>query len=138
MTTIQTKNPPDSKPVGISASLSTANTLLIEVPDYEVTENIFGVTSTIVPGVAEIIAPLLVVNKTSTTTNVTVQIDRTGNTTFYVAFNMPVPGNDVVLIPLNGHVLQTADELLARASANNALDITVSYTVGQAEQDDIS
>lgn len=138
MTTIVTKNPPDSKPVGVSASLTTANTLLIEVPDYEVTENVFGITSQIVPAVAEIIAPVLVVNKTSTTANVTIQIDRTGNTTFYVAFNMPVPANDLILVPLNGHVLQTADELIARASANNALDITVSYTVGQAEQDDIS
>lgn len=138
MTTLITSQAPDAKPVGLSAILTTSWTSLITVPNYQIPEETFGGGTKIVPGVAEIISPLLICNTTGSTVTISLRIYRNSTTSTYMLANaLPIPANDIVAIPLNGQFIVTSDILEATASSNNALNVTISYTVGQAEQDDV-
>lgn len=138
VTIIQTSQAPDAKPIGISKTLSTGWQQIIDVPSYEVPEESFGGGTIVVPGVAEIISPLIVCNKGSGTRNFSVRIFREeSNTYFSVASQVPVPAYDSLFFPLNGQFIFTGDTLEVTANTETDLDITLSYTVGQAEQDDV-
>ncbi len=138
ITIIKTDQAPDAKPVGVNKTLDMNWQKLVEVPAYEVPEQTFGGTTIIVPGVAEIISPLLVCNKALVPVTVSLRIYRSeANTAFLVANEIPVDTNDVIIIPLNGQFIYTGDTLEAKSSDDDALDVTLSYTVGQAEQDDV-
>lgn len=138
MTTLITSQAPDAKPVGLSAILTTSWASLIEVPNYEIPEETFGGGTKIVPGVAEIISPLLICNTSVSTVTISVRIYRVSTALTYALVNaLPIPANDIVAIPLNGQFIATGDILEATASSNSALNVTISYTVGQAEQDDV-
>lgn len=135
---IQTSQAPDAKPVAVSKSLTDEWDAIIEVPSYEVPEESFGGGTMIVPGVAEIISPMIVTNKTSDTSFVSIRIYRYSvDADFFIANELPISGSDVTPIPLNGQFILTGDRLEVKSSANNDLDITISYTIGQAEQDDV-
>jgi hypothetical protein len=135
---IQTSQAPDAKPVAISKRLSSSWEEIISVPSYEVPEESFGGGTIVVPGVAEIISPMLVSNITSSTASISIRVFRNeANTHFFIANDFPIAGNDVTPIPLNGQFILTGDILEVQASIVDALDITLSYTVGQAEQDDV-
>lgn len=136
---IETSQAPDAKPVGLSKTLETTWITLIEVPSYEVPQQSFGGGTDIVPGVAEIISPMLVCNKSNASTEqISIRIYRADtDTTFIIANEMPIPQNDIMAIPLNGQFIYTGDILEAKASDIDVLDITMSYTVGQAEEDDV-
>ena len=54
-----------------------------------------------------------------------------------IANEIPVPAYDALPLPLNGQFIYTGDTVDVKSSDNNAINITVSYTVGQAEQDDV-
>jgi hypothetical protein len=56
---------------------------------------------------------------------------------FTVAENTPVEPRDVLVFPLNGQFLLTGDKLQVKAADDDQLEITLSYTEGQAEEDDI-
>lgn len=138
-TIITTSQAPDAKPVGLSVSLTTDWETIIEVPSYEVPELVFGGTTTVVPGVAEIISPMIISNVDTQTANVSVRIYRSSsNTAFIIVNELPVPAYDVLPLPLNGQFIYTGDTIDVKASANAAINITISYTVGQAEQDDVA
>jgi hypothetical protein len=135
---ITTSQAPDAKPIGKSASLTTNWSTIIEVPSYEVPEETFGSGTQIVPGVAEIISPLIITNKSSSIETFSVRVFRDSDSTYYTIINaLPVPPNDAVFFPLNGQFIFTGDLLEILASADNSLDITISYTIGQAEEDDV-
>ncbi len=135
---IQTSQAPDAKPIAVSKTLTDAWEAIIEVPSYEVPEESFGGGSVVVPGVAEIISPLIVTNTTSNTSSISIRVYRAElDSFFFIANEIPVPGTDVMPVPLNGQFIITGDRLEIKAGANNELDITISYTVGQAEQDDV-
>jgi hypothetical protein len=137
-TIITTSQAPDAKPVGLSVTLTTDWETIIEVPSYEVPELVFGGTNTIVPGVAEIISPMIVSNIGTVTANVSVRIYRgESNTAFVIANEIPVPAYDALPLPLNGQFIYTGDTVDVKSSANSAINVTISYTVGQAEQDDV-
>ena len=59
ITTITTSQAPDAKPVAINKVVSTNWQVLIEVPQYEVPELVFGGSTTVEPGVGEVISPLV-------------------------------------------------------------------------------
>lgn len=142
ITTISTSQAPDAKPVGVSKTVSnngSAWTVLIEVPQYEVPEQVFGGSVIIVPGSAEITSPLLVTNTTSSTARISVRVYREIDSNYYTLANLiPIPANDIVTLPLNGQFLITGDMLEVLSDTLDALDVTLSYTVGQPEQDDIT
>lgn len=98
----------------------------------------FGGSETIEPGIGEVISPLIVANKTANTVYLDVQTYRfQQNDNFYLIRNMPVPAYDTIPIPLNGQFFASGDTLEAKASENLALDATLSYTLGQAEEYDV-
>jgi hypothetical protein len=136
---IQTSQAPDAKPIGLSFTLLNSWSPIIEVPSYEVPQQSFGGGTDVVPGVAEIISPLLACNKTSSTATISVRIFRaSSNNYFTVANELPVASNDILPIPLNGQFIYTEDILEVRSNIDSAIDITLSYTVGQAETDDVA
>jgi len=108
------------------------------VPNYEVPELVFGGSTTVEPGVGEVISPLVLCNTSASTVNVDVQVYRYDtNTNFYIIRNMPVPSYDTIPIPLNGQFLKSGDILEAKASADLAIHSTLSFTLGQSEEDDV-
>lgn len=138
MTRITTSQAPDAKPIAVSRELTDEWEIIVEVPEYEVPEQSFGGGSIIVPGVAEIISPLLVSNITDTTSKLSVRIYRSEtDTDFLVANEIMIPGRDVIAVPLNGQFILTGDRLEVKALAVGQLNVAMSYTVGQAEQDDV-
>lgn len=139
ITIIQTSQAPDAKPIGLSLTLTTAWQEVIDVPSYEVPEESFGGGTSVVPGVAEIISPMLICNKANSTRNFNLRVYRaSSNTHFTIASQVPVGAYDTIFFPLNGQFIYTGDILEISASTNNDLDMTLSYTVGQAEQDDVA
>lgn len=139
ITTLITSQAPDAKPVGVSKSISNAGwTTLIEVPQYEIPEETFGGGTITVPGVAEIISPLLITNITSSSISVDIRIYRNSDTSNYlIATQLPIPAYDILPLPLNGQFIASGDKLEITSSAASGINVTISYTVGQAEQDDV-
>ena len=138
LTTVVTSQAPDAKPVAKNLVLSTNWQTIIEVPQYEVPELVFGGSTTVEPGVGEVISPLVLCNTTANTVTVDVQIYRyDDNLTYYLLRNLPVPGYDTIPIPLNGQFLKSGDTLEAKASADLAIHSTLSFTLGQSEEDDV-
>jgi hypothetical protein len=135
---IETSQAPDAKPVGVSRAVTTDWEIVVEAPRYEVPQQTFGGGTDVVSGVAEIISPLLVSNIGVSSAAISVRIYREeANTHFVIINELPVPTNDMIPIPLNGQFIYAGDTLEVLASSNNALNITISYTVGQAEEDDV-
>lgn len=136
--TVVTSQAPDAKPVAKNVVLSTNWQEIIRTPQYEVPELVFGGSTTIEPGVGEVISPLILCNTTASTVLVDVQMYRyVENTTFYIIRQMPVPAYDTIPLPLNGQFLKTGDILEAKADANLAVHATMSFTLGQSEEDDV-
>jgi hypothetical protein len=135
---IQTSQAPDAKPIGLSITLGSDWTSVIEVPSFLVPEETFGGTEVVVPGVAEIISPMFLCNNLENTVTFDMRVFRAeANTYFTLAKNLPIFPDDVFFVPLNGQFIFTGDILEAKCSSANAVDATISYTIGQAEQDDV-
>jgi hypothetical protein len=138
ITTITTTQAPDAKPVAVNKVVSTNWQVLIEVPQYEVPELVFGGSTTVEPGVGEVISPLILCNTTANTVNIDVRTHREDiNAEFYILRNMPVPGYQTTAIPLNGQFLKSGDTLEILADADLAIHSTLSFTLGQSEEDDV-
>jgi len=56
---------------------------------------------------------------------------------FFLAREIRVENEDTLVYPINGQFLLTRDKLQIRANVDDYLHATVSYTEGQAEEDDI-
>lgn len=138
ITTITTSQAPDAKPVAVNKVVSTNWQVLIEVPQYEVPELVFGGSTTVEPGVGEVISPLILCNTTANTVNVDVRTHREDvNAEFYILRNMPVPAYQTSAIPLNGQFLKSGDTLEILADTDLAVHATLSFTLGQSEEDDV-
>ena len=57
--------------------------------------------------------------------------------TFTLVNELPVEPFDTFVIPFNGQFFSTGDLLQVQADSNNFLDALISYTEGQAEEDDL-
>jgi hypothetical protein len=76
-------------------------------------------------------------NFTANTVSVDVRTYRfVENDTFFIVRNLQIPGFDTIPIPLNGQFFKSGDLLEIRANTNLAVDATLSFTLGQAEEDD--
>ena len=138
ITTITTSQAPDAKPVAVNKVVSTNWQVLIEVPQYEVPELVFGGSTSVEPGVGEVISPLILCNTTANTVNVDVRTHREDiNAEFYILRNLPVPGYQTTAIPLNGQFLKSGDTLEIIADTDLAVHSTLSFTLGQSEEDDV-
>ena len=138
ITTINTTQAPDAKPVAKSFTLSTNWQTMIEVPNYEVPELVFGGSTTVEPGVGEVISQLMLCNFTANTVAVDVRTYRYDlNDTFWIVRNMQIPAYDTVPLPLNGQFFKSGDLLELKTDTNLAVDATLSFTLGQSEEDDV-
>lgn len=139
--TIRTSQAPDAKPERKGLILTDEWQTMIDVPQYLVPEETFGGTEVIVPGVAEVVGPLLVCNVSGLTASVSVKAvryeDANTSSEFIIANEIPVSSNDLINIPLNGQFFTSGDKLQVKSDANTSLHATISYTVGQSEQDDV-
>tara|TARA_B110000503_G_scaffold6094_1_gene8462 strand:- start:2324 stop:2764 length:441 start_codon:yes stop_codon:yes gene_type:complete len=140
---ITTTQAPDAKPVARSFTLTTNWQTMISVPKYEVPELVFGGSTTIEPGVGEVISPLILCNFTANTVSVDVRTHREFsegvyvNNEFWIVRNMQIPSYDTIPLPLNGQFFGSGDLLEIKASENDAVDATLSFTLGQSEKDDV-
>jgi len=138
ITTITTSQAPDAKPVVKSFTLSTNWQTMIEVPNYEVPELVFGGSTTVEPGVGEVISPLMLCNFSANTVAVDVRTYRyVENDTFWIVRNLQIPAYDTIPLPLNGQFFKSGDLLELKADTNLAVDATLSFTLGQSEEDDV-
>lgn len=136
--TIETSQAPDAKPVAKSFTLTTNWLPMIEVPNYEVPELVFGGSTTVEPGVGEVISPLMLCNFTANTVSVDVRTHRDDvNAEFWLVRNLAIPAYDTVPLPLNGQFFKSGDLLELKADANLSVDATLSFTLGQSEEDDV-
>jgi hypothetical protein len=140
---ITTTQAPDAKPVARSFTLTTNWQTMISVPKYEVPELVFGGSTTVEPGVGEVISPLILCNFTANTVSVDVRTHREFsegvyvNNEFWIVRNMQIPSYDTIPLPLNGQFFASGDLLEIKASENDAVDATLSFTLGQSEKDDV-
>ena len=140
---ITTTQAPDAKPVARSFTLTTNWKTMISVPKYEVPELVFGGSTTVEPGVGEVISPLILCNFTANTVSVDVRTHREFsegvyvNDEFWIVRNMQIPAYDTIPLPLNGQFFGSGDLLEIKASVNDAVDATLSFTLGQSEKDDV-
>lgn len=138
ITTIVTSQAPDAKPVARSFTLTTNWQTMIEVPNYEVPELVFGGSTTTEPGVGEVISPLILCNFTANTASVDVRAYRfVENDVFFIVRNLQIPAFDTIPLPLNGQFFKSGDLLEIKADRNLAVDATMSFTLGQSEKDDV-
>jgi len=136
-TIITTSQAPNAKPKNRFLILSNDWVNMIAVPIYDVPKPGFGVARKIAPGVIELTSPLTLSNISSQTQLVSVRIVNTIGT-FVIANQIPVEPNDIIYIPLNGQFLlsDTDDTFQIKAEAANNVTAMISYTEGQAEEDD--
>lgn len=71
--------------------------------------------------------------------SITVNEDNLSNIVghYYLSKEIPIRTQDTLVFPMNGQFLNTGDRLQIRAGDNDVLHATVSYTQGQAEEDDV-
>jgi len=75
-----------------------------------------------------IVLSVMASNKTGTSANVDLYLDRNTGDDVYLIKNAPVPaGSTLELISGNKIIMQSSDKLQARADTATALDLTVSY-----------
>lgn len=135
---------PVAAPVGTSVNLTTAFQDIAEPDNYliPVAGVSLGGTTEIAPGVIEFTSVLFLANKVSTARSATVRILRADGTISVLANAVTVQPNDTVQIPINGQVLLNnsgttngdGDKLQALAEANDAIDLSIAYVTGQAEE----
>jgi len=138
ITTIKTSQAPDAKPVAVNINVDTTWDILIEVPNYEVPELVFGGSYTVETGVGEVISPLILCNTTATTATIDLKVYRyESGIEYYILRNMQIPGYDTIPIPINGQFFKTGDTLEIKSGTPYAIHATLSFTLGQSEEDDV-
>jgi len=138
MATITTEQAPAAKPISKSVILTTAYQDIIVVDNYDVPVIGFAADRRTAPGVAEISSPLILSNATGTSKTASVRIQR-GGQAFTVINDVLIEPNEVVYIPLNGQFLlsETNDVLQAVSDSVGGVHAMISYTQGQAEEDNV-
>lgn len=108
-----------------------ANTFKNNTKSSLVTATITDPSATIVTAGSTatlILLSVMASNKTSTSANVDIYLDRNTGDDVYLIRNAPVPaGSTLELILGNKVILQSSDKLQARSDTSTAIDITVSY-----------
>ena len=138
ITTVVTSQAPDAKPIAKSLILTQNYQTLIDVPNYEVPELIFGGSTTIETGVGEVISPLICSNFSANTATIDLRVYRfIENDTYFFVRNLPIAADDSIPIPLNGQFFKTGDVLEIKSDTNFAVNVNLSYTLGQSEEDDV-
>lgn len=101
----------------------------------------FTVSSTVGERIQAVPEPLEQLSTTGSGTGFSLTVaDSNLSTTdghFYLGRYLRVEAEDTLIYPINGQFLLTRDKLQIRANIDDYIHATVSYTEGQAEEDDI-
>jgi hypothetical protein len=139
---------PQTKRFTLQRLATTSFTTLVEAPYFSVpltdedvaVEDPDDVDRELRAGEIFIASAIQVTNKTSTGRTIEIVLEGEGGTDTVLAPAMMVPGNDVLYLPPGISLFKrdlddptaTADRLRVRASANSALEITVSVVEREA------
>lgn len=142
MPTITTDAPGVAVPKDIAVVLTTANTDLVEAPNFNVPNpDPEGETDrVVVPGQIQFRTPVIVYNVSNQNVTVDMVFITESNTEIYVAKQYIIPANDALILPVQGQsLLRSASStiggrLRARAQANNALHVKCMAVEFQADQ----
>ena len=137
MSLVVTTQAPSAKPISVVIPVPSSYTNLITVDEYQIPVTGFAAETRIAPGVAEVTSPVTVSNTSSQTDTFDLRILR-DNTEVLISNQFPVEPNEIMFVPLNGHFFlsETSDTLQIRASTGGSLTVMLSFTQGQAEEDD--
>jgi hypothetical protein len=142
MTTIVCRVPSADKQIVARVSLTTSYQTVLEAPDFDV-PSLPGDTNPrrIVPGMQELITPILFCNLTDDIVTIDVRILLEGGGTLTIASLFPVAERDVTLLPLQGQVLTKLDELSANGDrlqikASSAASVVALITASEKEYAD--
>lgn len=133
---ISTNQAPAAKPVPNSMVLKDYHRILLEAPEYNVPVSGYGNRTRLAPALLEVSSPLIACCTTDTPANIDVVIVRNG-TEFPVVRNYSVIPEETLFIPLNGTMLLSGESLMVKASEDDRVSVTISATVGQAEEDNV-
>lgn len=101
----------------------------------------FTITSTVGDRIQAVPEPLEQLSTTGIGTGFTLTVDDSNLSNvdghFYLGRYLRVESEDTLIYPVNGQFLLTRDKLQIRANVDDYIHATVSYTEGQAEEDDI-
>lgn len=135
---IKTDQAPSARPVGVSTTLGEEAITLVEPPKYDVPVTGFAGGRRLADAVAEITSPLILANVTNhDDVEVTVWIERADGSQSTVAWRWQVASRDALRIQLNGQFLVSGDRLRAEADRDDTIEATMSYTVGEREEEDV-
>lgn len=134
---VVTTQAPAAKPVSVFKSVPDTYTDIITVDRYEIPVTGFAAETRVAPGVAEVTSAVTVSNTTNSTVRFDLRILR-DSTEFLISDQFPVEPNEMVFVPINGHFFlsESEDTLQIRANTGGALTVMMSFTQGQAEEDD--
>lgn len=134
--TVSLLQAPAAEPRAISQTIPADDWLeIMDAPQYEIPDGGFASSGTVIaPGVIEISSPLLITNLTDAGARVSAQIVRDNGDVSTIAIDYPVPVADALMLPLQGQFLLAGDIVRVKADTADALDATISWTEGQAEQ----
>jgi len=108
-----------------------ANTFKSDTKSSLVTAAITDVSATVVTAGGNatlIILGILASNKTNTSANVDIYIDKNSGDNVYLIKDAPVPaGSTLEIINGNKIILESSDKIQARSGTATAIDLTVSY-----------
>lgn len=146
MTTIVSDQPPVAKARGISVEATTAWLTIIEASNFSTLRTGFGSAGErrFAPGVCEVSSALFFANKSGTGRAVSARVLRANGDISILVPAMVVEANDTLQAPINGTFLLNdstvdggqGDRLQVLCAANDAVDVTVSWTEGQGEDED--
>lgn len=101
----------------------------------------FTITATVGDRIQAVPEPLAQLSTTGSGTGFTLTVEDTNLSNvdghFYLGRYLRVESEDTLIYPVNGQFLLTRDKLQIRANIDDYIHATVSYTEGQAEEDDI-
>lgn len=136
--TIKTSQAPAAKPVPASVRIGTDWTTLLEVPEYDIPVIGLGADRRIAPALIEIASPLIAACISQPDALLDIRIQRANFQEVTLAVQTQVFLGDPKLVPLNGTMLTSGDKLQVKANLADEVDVTISATVGQAEEDDVA
>lgn len=137
-TTITTNQAPAAKPLAQSITATTNWVTMLEAPEYDIPVVSLGSDRRIAPALVEIASPVIACCRAAQSVVLDVRIQRADNSEAFLARGVQVVPGETTFIPLNGTMLTTGDRLQAKADLADEADLTISATVGQAEEDDVS
>jgi len=134
---IEAEIAPNAKPERSTAEVGSDWHVLVRAPFYYVPGSGFATGYELQHGAAELSSPVLITNNTPDEVRSHLRVVDIHGSQRRVASDIPVRPYDVLLVPLNGQFIHSGERLEARTNADDGVVMTVSYTVGEIEVEQV-